>query len=260
MGPGMPAGRKCNVWSRDGPANGAVGMPNRRRGDPPEKSVPAKSSPKRASPKKASPEKASPESSGKKAPGATRAALVATPPQFTEVNVIGTRPISDNSESREGADVDLFLLHTTEAGGGEDLIAFMEMAGDRSYHYIVDDDAHGNTVYDLVDTDLAAWSAKGANHRSINLAFGYSTAAWTREAWIANARNAIRIAAWLAVQDCRKYGIPVVVNSPPYRETAGISDHNFATVMLPQTGNTHTDVGPNFPWDLFAADVASFAS
>jgi hypothetical protein len=224
-------------------------MPSPRRGD----------LPKKASRKKASSSTASPKTSGKKSTATKRAALVTTPPSFTEINVIGTRPISDNSESREGTDVDLFLLHTTEGGGGEDLIAFMERAGDRSYHYIVDDDAHGNTVYDLVDTDLASWSAKGANHRSINLAFGHSTAAWSREQWIAKARNAIRIAAWLAVQDCRKYGIPVVVNSPPYRETAGISDHNYATVMLPETGNTHTDVGRNFPWDTFAADVASFA-
>lgn len=197
--------------------------------------------------------------SAKKAASARTAAVVNATPTFTEINLIGTRPISDNSESREGTEVDLFLLHTTEAGGGEDLIAFMEMMADRSYHYVVDDDVHGNTVYDLVDTDLAAWSATGANHRSINLAFGYSTAAWSPEQWVANARNAIRIAAWLAVQDCRKYGIPVVVNSPPYRKTAGISDHHYATVMLPETGNTHSDVGPGFPWDLFAADVASFS-
>jgi len=222
----------------------------------PEKATGRKAAPKKAAPEKDAPKKARPTSSG----GAKRAAVVSTKPQFTEINLIGTRPISDNSESREGTPVDLFLLHTTEAGGGENLISYMEMMADRSYHYVVDDDAHGNTVYDLVDTDLAAWSAKGANHRSINLAFGYSTAAWTGEQWIANARNAIRIAAWLAVQDCRKYGIPVVVNSPPYRETAGISDHNFATQMLPETGNTHTDVGPGFPWDLFAADVASFTT
>ena len=221
---------------------------------PPKKAAAKTAAPKKAAPKKAAVTKAAPATSG----GVKRAAVVSTKPQFTEINLIGTRPISDNSESREGTDVDLFLLHTTEAGGGENLIAYMEMMADRSYHYVVDDDVHGNTVYDLVDTDLAAWSAKGANRRSINLTFGYSTAAWTSEQWIANARKAIRIAAWLAVQDCRKYGIPVIVNSPPYRRTAGISDHKYATVMLPETGNTHTDVGPGFPWDLFAADVASF--
>lgn len=223
-------------------------MASERKGAPKKAAGPAKKSASAKKPR-----------SAKKGTSGKRAAVVRSKPQFTEVNLIGTRPISENSESREGTKVDLFLLHTTEAGGGEDLIAFMEMMADRSYHYVVDDDAHGNTVYDLVDTDLAAWSAKGANHRSINLAFGYSTAAWSPEQWVANARNAIRIAAWLAVQDCRKYGIPVVVNSPPYRKTPGISDHHYATVMLPETGNTHSDVGPGFPWDLFAADVASFA-
>jgi hypothetical protein len=229
-------------------------MPERKKAAP-TKAASAKAASAKAASAKPGPKKGS----TTKSAGAKRAAVVGDKPQFTEINLIGTRPISDNSESREGTKVDLFLLHTTEAGGGEDLIAFMEMMADRSYHYVVDDDAHGNTVYDLVDTDLAAWSAKGANHRSINLAFGYSTAAWSSDQWIANARKAIRIAAWLAVQDCRKYGIPMIVNSPPYRETAGISDHHYATVMLPETGNTHTDVGPGFPWDLFAADVASFA-
>jgi hypothetical protein len=128
-----------------------------------------------------------------------------------------------------------------------------------SYHYIVDNDLDGNTVYDLVDTDLASWSAKGANHRSINLVFGRSTVNWSRDEWITNARNAIRIAAWLAVQDCRKYGIPFKVNAPPYEVCSGISDHKYCTEKLPETGNDHTDIGPNFPWDLFAGDVESFA-
>ena len=102
-----------------------------------------------------------------------------TKPQFREINVIGERPISTQSQSRDGTPIDLFLFHTTEgAGGGEALIAFMERMGDRSYHYLVDNDPDGNTVYDLVDTDLASWSVLDANDRSINLVIGASFAAW----------------------------------------------------------------------------------
>ncbi|TGD84842.1 hypothetical protein BayCH28_23225 [Mycolicibacterium sp. CH28] len=178
-------------------------------------------------------------------------------PQFIELNLIGERKISTQCEPRCDCEVDLFLLHTSEGAGGEALIQFMEGKGERSYHYIVDNDADGNTVYDLVDTDLAAWSACDANRRSINLAFGHSWAKWSRDEWITNARKAIQIAAWLAVQDCKKYGIPAKVNPPPYERCAGISDHKYCTVAL-KDGNTHTDVGPNFPWDVFADDVKSF--
>lgn len=71
---------------------------------------------------------------------------------------------------------------------------------------------------------------------------------------MANAR-AIDVAAYLAVQDCRKYGIPTTVIAPPYTAgRAGITDHNYVTRVL-KDGN-HTDVGPNFPWPYFAERVA----
>ena len=184
--------------------------------------------------------------------------VVVTKPQFREINVIGERPISTQSQSRDGTPIDLFLFHTTEgAGGGEALIAFMERMGDRSYHYLVDNDRDGNTVYDLVDTDRASWSVLDANDRSINLVIGRSFAAWSRQEWIANARNAVRIGAWLAVQDCRKYGFTPRVIKPPYPlDPPGISDHKYVTEHL-GIGD-HTDLGDNFIWDILESDVNEF--
>jgi len=151
----------------------------------------------------------------------------------------------------------LFLFHTTEDGSGEALIAFMERMGDRSYHYLVDNDRDGNTVYDLVDTDLASWSVLDANARSINLVIGASFAAWSRQDWINNARNAVRIGAWLAVQDCRKYGFTPRVIKPPYPlDPPGISDHKYVTEHL-GIGD-HTDMGDNFIWDILESDVNEF--
>jgi N-acetylmuramoyl-L-alanine amidase len=63
----------------------------------------------------------------------------------------------------------------------------MERIGDRSYHYLVDNDPDGNAVYDLVDTDRASWSVLDANARSINLVIGASFAAWSRQEWINSA-------------------------------------------------------------------------
>jgi hypothetical protein len=70
--------------------------------------------------------------------------------------------------------------------------------------------------------------------------------------------KAIDAAAWLAVQDCRKYNIPFTVIPPPYTNgRAGISDHAYVTKVL-RDGN-HTDIGPNFPWTYFAQKVAEYA-
>jgi hypothetical protein len=71
--------------------------------------------------------------------------------------------------------------------------------------------------------------------------------------------NAIDVAAYLAVQDCKKYGISTLVVPPPYSAgTPGISDHKYVTDVL--GWGSHTDVGPNFPWDIFAAAVSKYAA
>lgn len=177
-------------------------------------------------------------------------------PDFTEINVIGERPISGQSQSRGGTDIDLLLGHTVEGDlDGEDLIAFMESKGERSYHYVIALD--GSTVWDIVDTDRAAWSVLSANNRSINYVIGASYAGWTREQWIDNAREAIRVMAYLMVQDARKYDVDPRVLAPPYdSDPPGISDHHYVTVWLGD--GTHTDLGAQFPWDVLESDVSYF--
>lgn len=170
---------------------------------------------------------------------------------------------SPSSSPRNGAKVDLFLLHTQEGGGGDhaadDLAGFLcNPANQVSYHYTVSTASDGGTtVVDVVDTDQASWSVLSANSRSINLCFAGSRASWTRDQWMGQA-HAIDVAAYLAVQDCRKYGIPIVVNPPPYKQQPGISDHAYVTKVLKD--GTHTDVGPNFPWDVFTSAVTKYSS
>jgi hypothetical protein len=54
-----------------------------------------------------------------------------------------------------------------------------------------------------------------------------------------NAAKAIDVAAYLAVQDCQKRGIPIKVIKPPYlSDPPGISDHRYCTDHL-KDGNTH---------------------
>lgn len=189
----------------------------------------------------------------------------------------GTAPVPDNrpdfnefpiwspsNSSRGGRKIDLFLLHTQEGGGGnaaaENLANYLaNPANQVSYHYTISQAADGGvTVVDVVDTDLASWSVLSANPRSINLCFAGSRADWTRDQWLKQA-NAIDVAAYLAIQDCKKYNFSSRVLDPPYvSDPPGISDHKYVTQWLKD--GTHTDVGDNFPWDVFKAAVQKYAT
>jgi hypothetical protein len=172
---------------------------------------------------------------------------------------------NDNCQDRSGTKVDLFLIHTQEGGGGnsaaEDLANFLGSteggSNPVSYHYTISQASDGGvTVVDCNDTSQASYSVGSANDRSINLCFAGSSASWSRGQWMAQS-NAIDVAAYLAVQDCKKYGISTLVVPPPYSAgTPGISDHKYVTDVL--GWGSHTDVGPNFPWDIFAAAVSKY--
>ena len=161
---------------------------------------------------------------------------------------------SGNNQSRNGTKPDLFILHTQEGNGNADSLArWLGGPVSASYHYTVSQDPkdQGVTVCDVVDTDLAAWSVLDYNNRSINLCFAGSSVKWSRAQWMAQSR-AIDVAAYLAVQDCRKYGISMSVVPPPYATKPGITDHAYITS---RGIGTHSDCGPNFPWDYFAERV-----
>lgn len=167
---------------------------------------------------------------------------------------------SPNCSDRNGAKIDLFLLHTQEGNSNADALAQWMSNPDVqvSYHYAISQDNRDNgvTVIDIVDSDLQSWSVLSANPRAINLVFAGSKASWTRDDWIRNAGRSIDVAAYLASLDCEKYQIPKRVLKPPYSPPGGVSDHRYVTSFL-KDGN-HSDVGgpmqppwTGFPWDIF---------
>lgn len=166
---------------------------------------------------------------------------------------------SNNSQPRGGIPrdvIDLLILHTQEGAGNADSLAtYLQGPNGVSYHYTISQDPKDNgvTVCDVVDTDLASWSVLNANNRSINLCFAGSSAAWSREQWMRQSR-AIDVAAYLCVKDCLKYDVPAKVMPPGrYGPPGGITDHAYVTKYLGI--GTHTDVGPNFPWDYLTQQV-----
>jgi N-acetyl-anhydromuramyl-L-alanine amidase AmpD len=164
--------------------------------------------------------------------------------------------MGNSCQSRGGARITNFLLHTQEGDGtAESLASYLNNPNNEaSYHYTV----RNGVVCDVVNTDLASWSVGDFNSNSINLCFAGSRASWSRAQWL-TIRDDIRIAAWLAVQDARKYGFSTEVIAPPYgRRRDGISDHEYVTDVI--GWGSHTDVGPGFPWDVFTSDVNAFAN
>lgn len=166
-------------------------------------------------------------------------------PLYTEIEMFGW---GCNSRTRPPIN---FFIHTEEGdSSARGLAEFCQGQNNVSYHYTVRD----GIVFDVVDTDRYSWSVLDANVFSINLCFAGSRAGWSRDEWLWRERD-IEIAAYIAVQDCRKYPtMSTLVIPPPYNFAGpGISDHKYVTQKLGI--GTHHDVGDNFPWDVFARNV-----
>jgi hypothetical protein len=216
------------------------------------KAAPTKAS--SAAPKKVSAAKQS-GAGARKRSAAAPPAKVAPRPDFNEYAVW-----SPNNQSRAGTKADLWIIHTQEGNGNADSLAhYLQGNVGVSYHYTIGEDYndHGVTVCDVVDTALASWSVLNANNRSINLCFAGSRSAWTRTQWMQQSR-AIDVAAYLCVNDCLRYGIPITVMPwGRYSNPGGITDHHYVTEFLGI--GTHTDCGPNFPWDYFTQRIQYYA-
>jgi N-acetyl-anhydromuramyl-L-alanine amidase AmpD len=189
-------------------------------------------------------------------PVTTPASPVGAPP-FTETDLTQN---NNNCEDRAGYKPRLIILHTEE--GGMQGSAFVDWMANNgvSYGYVVNPDG---SVDDMETDDVASWSVLDpANEFSINICFATSSASWTRQQWLDNMSAGIKSAAYLAVRKCLAFNIPTQIlvgkDYPRVVKENGITDHNAITVTQLSPGSTHTDVGPNFPWDTFGAFVAQY--
>ena len=107
----------------------------------------------------------------------------------------------------------------------------------------------------VVDDDYASWSVLNANPYSYNLCFAGSFASWSRSQWLQREGD-IRIAVWLTLEVAQRKGFTARIIADPYVRGEGIADHNYVTRIL-GIGN-HTDVGPNFPWDVAKRFLAEY--
>ena len=167
---------------------------------------------------------------------------------------------SPNYSTRNVAGIKYGAIHTQQGNGTADSLAnyLCQKASGVSYHYTVD---NNRTVVCVVDTDDSSWSVGNGNPQVINVCFAGSFAEWTRAEWLAKMGNGIEIAAYLQVMDAQKYHFDPVVRGWDDLKAGkkGLTDHRGINIGVLRAAG-HTDVGDNFPWDVYIGHVNRFAA
>lgn len=158
-------------------------------------------------------------------------------------------------ESRNGTPVTLVAVHTSEgATTTASLASFLDQPGvEASYHVLVDDTG----TYRYLPDDVACWAMLSGNPRSVQVCLtGF--AHWTRQEWLGH-DNMLRMAAAQVQEWCLTHNIPPVKLTPAQvgADFPGVCGHWDWTVG--KRDGTHTDPGPNFPWDRFMTYVNPIA-
>jgi hypothetical protein len=116
---------------------------------------------------------------------------------------------SPNSSSRNGASINMIVLHSTTAATVEGTINwFLDRESRVSAHYVVD---KNGDIYQMVRDECSAWHAKAINSRSIGIEH---VATATDRLTDAQSMASAQLVRWLAAQ----YGIPA----------ANVLGHRFA--------------------------------
>lgn len=126
-----------------------------------------------------------------------------------------------------------------------------------SAHYFVDGDSVTHCVR---TTDEAHTALEHGNDDAIH--YELCGTAQTRAQWLDTvSRATIRTAAKQMARDMVRHNIPLRrLTGTQVRDRAarGICGHVDFTTGWPEDGGTHTDPGPQFPWDVLIADIDEF--
>jgi len=155
---------------------------------------------------------------------------------------------SPNCDDRP-RNVTWLCFHTQEGNGTADSLAryLDNPASGVSYNTVGD----GGELIDVVPFDRSPWAALGANGRADHFCFGGSFSAWSRQQWL-DCGMLDNAAAWLADRAAVR-GLPIAyVGTDGVRTgTPGVIGHVDWTRGAGE--GSHTDPGPNFPWDELIA-------
>lgn len=153
---------------------------------------------------------------------------------------------SPNHSGRGGASVIWLAVHTAEGATTADSLAnyLANPKNQVSYHVVCDD----STTIQCVDYDEGAWAMLGGNSRSDQICCtGF--AAWSRATWLSHQGMLDRIARWLAERaQARGILLDHIGSAGVANRASGVIGHGDYTIGAHD--GTHTDPGPNFPWDF----------
>lgn len=159
--------------------------------------------------------------------------------------------------------IQYIVLHYTAGAEGpnaaENGAAYDKIRTDGvSTHYFTD--SSGPALQEVKDGDRAHAALFRGNELGIQIEICGTRQ--TREQWLDGTSYAtLKTTAQLVSELCAIHGIPKVrltaaqVRAAWYAAAGsrpkGICDHGTVTAAYPEDGGTHTDVGPEFPWDVF---------
>jgi len=165
-------------------------------------------------------------------------------------------------------DIRFIVLHDTEGSEGPDSAengaAYDKRRTDGvSTHYFTD--SAGPALQEVADRDQAHAALYHGNAIGIQIEI-CGRASQTRAQWLdAASRPTLETTAALVAHLCQAHDIPPVRlttaqcraawYATPSSRPKGIVDHGTVTKAFPEDGGTHTDVGSNFPWDVFMTMV-----
>jgi N-acetyl-anhydromuramyl-L-alanine amidase AmpD len=177
---------------------------------------------------------------------------VAQSPEYPDLAWV--EPASWTNANRTS--VQLVVIHDTEGSShsqsAEDGAAYDARRTDgTSTHYFHD---NNSTVQCVRTADQAHTARTQGNKRGIHHEL-CAKASFSRSQWLSEDYGLpmLRRAAKQAARDAKKWDIPVRKLSPSQVADGvkGFCGHGDVTKAFPQDNGTHTDPGPNFPWDVF---------
>lgn len=177
---------------------------------------------------------------------------MAQSPEYPDLKWIPPKSWTNANRER----VQLIIIHDTEgsshAQSAEDGAAYDARRPDgTSTHYFVDNDS---VVQCVRTADQAHTARSQGNRRGIQYEL-CARASFSRARWLDMDYGLpmLRRAAKQAARDCRKWDIPARKLSAGQVADGvkGFCGHADITKAFPQDNGSHTDPGPNFPWDVF---------
>jgi len=162
---------------------------------------------------------------------------------------------SPNCDDRP-RNVTWLCFHTQEGNGTADSLArYLDNPASGVSYNTVGDAAE---LIDVVPFDRSPWAALGANGRADHFCFGGSFSAWSRQQWL-DCGMLDNAAAWLADRATVR-GLPIA-----YVGTDGVRNNQPGVIghvdwTRGANEGSHTDPGPNFPWDELIARAQRFTT